>query len=345
VKHELVAGVEIGRQETNNMRHKDPLSGSGFQVANVSINNPITNIPITFNNRSVDNQSIVNVTSLYLQDQITLLPKLQAIIGLRYDRFEVDFSKNNAPTSTLNTTDNLFSPRVGLVYKPVEMVSIYTSYSLAYVPRAGEQLVGLTVTTQALAPEKFQNMEVGAKWDINPNLAFTTAAFQLDRSNVIIQDPNNPAVSFLGGGQRTKGLELGLAGRITSAWSVMGAYTYQDGKITNQQSTSAKKGATLAELPTNTFSLWNRYNFTPAWGAGLGVINRSAMYTSTDNTVSMPGFTRVDVAVYARIDKNLRAQLNIENLFNTNYFASAHNNNNITPGSPIAARVSLIANF
>ncbi len=344
VKHELVAGVEIGRQETNNMRNKQG-AGTNLFVVNVPITNPITNIPINFNNKIIDNHSVTNVTSLYLQDQIQLLPKLQAIIGLRYDRFDVDFSKNNAPTATLNTTDNLFSPRVGLVYKPIEVVSIYTNYSLSYVPRAGEQLVGLTVTNQVLAPEKFQNIEVGAKWDINPNLAFTTAAFQLDRSNVIIQDPNNPAVSFLGGGQQTKGLELGLTGRITSAWSVMGAYTYQDGKITNQQSLLAKIGATLAELPTNTFSLWNRYDFTPAWGAGLGVINRSAMYTSTDNTVSIPGFTRVDVAVYGKIDKNLRVQLNIENLFNTNYYASAHNNNNITPGSPIVARVSLVANF
>jgi catecholate siderophore receptor len=81
------------------------------------------------------------------------------------------------------------------------------------------------------------------------------------------------------------------------------------------------------------------------WGFGLGVINRSAMYTSTDNTVSLPSFTRVDAALFAKIDKNLRAQLNIENLFDTKYYASAHNNNNISPGSPIAARVSLVANF
>jgi len=53
----------------------------------------------------------------------------------------------------------------------------------------------------------------------------------------------------------------------------------------------------------------------------------------------------VDAAVYAKIDKNLRAQLNIENLFDTNYYASAHNNNNISPGSPFGESVSLIANF
>ena len=91
--------------------------------------------------------------------------------------------------------------------------------------------------------------------------------------------------------------------------------------------------------------MWNRYDFSPHWGAGLGVINRSNMFTSTDNTVSLPGYTRFDGALYAKLDKNLRLQLNVENLLNKYYFLSANNNNNISPGSPIAARVSIIGNF
>ena len=344
VKHDLVVGLEIGHQETDNLRNTGTFNNTAATFVNVPTSNPITTAPIAFTTLATDNHSVMKQTSLYAQDQIKLLPQLQAILGLRYDRYEVDF-RNNKTALDINTSDNFLSPRVGLVYKPIETVSIYTSYSLAYVPRAGEQLTSLTVTNKALEPEKFKNVEVGAKWDIQPNLALTTAVFKLDRTNVIIQDPNNTALSILGGGQSNKGFELGLAGRVTSAWSVMGGYTYQDGQITNTQSAAAKKGAVLAELPKNTFSLWNRYDFTPGWGVGLGVINRSAMYTSTDNTVRLPGFTRVDAAVYARIDKNLRAQLNIENLFDTKYFASAHNNNNISPGSPIAARVSLIANF
>ena len=347
VKHDLVVGLEIGRQETDSLRRTGFFNNTATSVT-APLTNPITTVPITFRTQAsdADNHSVTKQTALYLQDQIKLLPQLQAILGVRYDRIEVDFRKNNAaPALDINTKDNFFSPRVGLVYKPIETVSIYTSYSLSYVPRAGEQLTSLTVTNQALEPEKFKNVEVGAKWDIQPNLALTTALFQLDRTNVIIPDPNNAAISRLGGGQRNKGFELGLAGRITPAWSVMGGYTYQDGVITNTLSSTAREGAVLAELPKNNFSLWNRYDINPRWGVGLGVINRGAMFTSTDNTVRLPGFTRVDAAVYARIDKNLRAQLNIENLFDTKYFASAQNNNNISPGSPIAARVSLIANF
>lgn len=347
VKHDMVVGLEIGHQDTDSTRNTGYFNNTASSVT-VPINNPITNVPLTYRLAATDadNNSVTKQTSLYVQDQIKLLPQLQAILGVRYDRIEVDFiNKNPANPLALNVKDNFFSPRAGLVYKPIDTVSIYTSYSLSYVPRAGEQLTSLSVTNAALEPEKFKNVEVGAKWDIRPNLALTTALFQLDRTNVIIPDPNNAAISHLGGGQRNKGFELGLAGRITPEWSVMGGYTYQDGVITNTLSSTAKEGAVLAELPKNTLSLWNRYDINPRWGIGLGVINRSAMYTSTDNTVRLPGFTRVDAAVYAKIDKNLRAQLNIENLLDRNYYASAHNNNNISPGSPLAARISLIANF
>jgi catecholate siderophore receptor len=69
------------------------------------------------------------------------------------------------------------------------------------------------------------------------------------------------------------------------------------------------------------------------------------MFASTDNTVSIPDFTRVDAAVFAQLSKQVRAQINVENLLDAKYFASVQNNNNITPGSPVAVRASLIANF
>ena len=69
------------------------------------------------------------------------------------------------------------------------------------------------------------------------------------------------------------------------------------------------------------------------------------MYAAIDNKTQLPGFARVDAAVYAKINKDVKVQLNIENLFDTQYYASAHNNNNITPGSPIAIRLSVTSNF
>ena len=348
IAHTLMAGIEVGRQETHNQRQ------SGFFNNNfasgslrVPVSNPITNVPITYltGDQDAHNKSVVNVTSLYIQDQIELLPQLQLIAGVRYDLFEVDFQQKNADRTRLKTSDDLISPRFGLIYKPFEPVSFYVSYSQAYVPRAGDQLTSLNITTAVLKPEKFTTLETGVKWDIRPDLALTGAVFQLDRTNVITVDPNNSSRSFLTKGQRTEGIEISLNGQLTSSWSVMGGYAYQVGEITSSQSAAALKGASVAELPRHTFSVWNRYDFTPRLGAAFGVIYRGDMFAATDNTVKIPDFTRVDAALFAKLTKSVRAQLNIENLFDTNYFASVHNNNNITPGSPIAVRATLIANF
>ena len=346
VAHTLLAGIEVGRQETDNIRRTGFFNNSSRPNIIVPLSNPITKAPITFVNRNqdADNRSVVDILSLYIQDQIELLPQLQVIAGVRYDSFDVDFVKRNGDGSQIKTKDDLISPRFGLIYKPIEPVSFYASFSQAYVPRAGEQLTSLVVTRSALKPEKFTTYEAGFKWDVRPDLSFTGAVYRLDRTNVITVDPNDSSQTFLTDGQRTKGVELSLGGQLTPKWGVMGGYAFQDGEITSEQQ-DAEKGATVAELPRHTFSMWSRYDFTPRLGAAIGVINRSSMFASLDNRVKVDGFTRVDAAFYARINKHVRAQVNIENLFDANYIASVQNNNNLSPGSPTAVRASLVVNF
>lgn len=348
--HTLLAGIEVGRQETHN-RRETGLFNNSADSANlfVPISNPVTNAPITFINRNsgdgIDalNRSVVDVVSLYIQDQIEIIPQIQVIAGVRYDLFEVNFQQKNGPRDHIKTQDDLIAPRFGVIYKPIEPVSLYASYSQAFVPRAGDQLNALNVTVETLKPEKFTTMEVGLKWDIRPDLAFTGAAYQLDRTNVINSIVGGQ--TFLSKGQRTEGVEVSLVGQLTQNWSVMGGYAYQTGELTSDVFGIAKKGATVAELPRHTFSMWSRYDITPNIGAAVGVIHRDAMFASLTNRVILPDFTRVDAALFARFTRSFRGQLNIENLFDTHYFASAQNDFNITPGSPIAVRASLIANF
>ncbi|WP_217995142.1 TonB-dependent receptor [Methylogaea oryzae] len=281
----------------------------------------------------------------YMQDQVELNKHWQAIFGVRYDRFEMDF-RNRRDGQTLAPNDNLVSPRGGLVFKPFDdALSLYANYSIAYVPRAGEQLGSLSLTNAALKPEEFRNYELGAKWDIRPDLSATLAFFQLDRLNALATDPNNSAVSFLVDGQRTRGIELGLSGNITDDWRVIGGYAYQNGEITKSMSSSALAGAKLAQVPEHSFSLWNRYDITSQWGVGLGAIYRSKMYAATDNTVTLPGFVRFDAATYYKVTKNVQLQVNIENLLDKKYFASANSNTNITPGSPIAVTAGVNVTF
>ncbi|MGQ0442240.1 MAG: TonB-dependent receptor, partial [Methylophilaceae bacterium] len=303
-------------------------------------------------------QSTVDVIGFYLQDQIKLSSQWQAIVGLRHDRFVTDFdgvrrnAATNAPISeSFNVTDTFLSPRAGLIFKPVEPVSLYTNYSVSYVPRAGDQLTSLTLTNASFRPEKFINYEVGAKWDINPNLAFTAAVYKLERENVQITDPNNAALQILVDGQETKGVELGIAGNITDKWSIFGGIAFQDGEVTKQQGAgtgAVLKGAELGQTPDRTLSLWNRYDINDTWGVALGIVSRSSMYalspTATQSTL-LPGYTRYDAAIYGKFSDKLRLQVNLENLTNKEYALFAHNNQNITPGSPFTGRATLIYDF
>ncbi|MEY2879566.1 MAG: putative TonB-dependent receptor BfrD precursor, partial [Verrucomicrobiota bacterium] len=193
----------------------------------------------------------------------------------------------------------------------------------------------------SLDPEEFKNLELGAKWDLRPDLALTAAVYRLARRNVAITDPLDSAKSLLVDGQRSSGAELGLAGRLTSRWSIVGGYAYQDGATLTTQSATALAGARLAQLPRHTFSLWHRYDLNPRWGLGLGAIYRGEIFASTDNTVLLPGFARLDAALFLRLSPRLRAQLNIENLLDRAYFATAHNNTNITPGAPRSLRLGV----
>jgi catecholate siderophore receptor len=348
LEHTLLAGMELGRQENDNLRTTAffPTIGPTATSVSVPLASPRTSLPLAFRPGATDadNHGVANVFALYVQDQVTLFRRLQAIAGVRYDMFEMDLT-NNRTQARFASKDNLVSPRLGLVYKPAAQASVYASYTLSYLPRAGEQLSSLSLTNQALDPEKFRNCEVGAKWDLARGLALTAAAYQLDRTNVIVPDPADPTRSLLVDGQRTRGVELSLGGHVTSAWSVLGAYAYQDGEITRSLSATAQAGAVLAQLPSHSLSLWNRYDFSPRAGAGLGLVHRGEVFTSTDNTVVLPAFTRLDAAVFVSITSKLRAQVNVENLLDTEYFPHAHSNNNITPGSPRALRVGLTAGF
>jgi catecholate siderophore receptor len=347
VAHTILLGAELGRQVNDDLRLTGYFAGVSPTTTSilVPLESPTTDAPIEFRPSATDadGHAVATVAALYVQDQVELTRHVQAVAGVRYDRFAVDH-RNNRTGVEVERVDNVFSPRVGLIVKPAEVVSLYAGFTRSFLPRAGEQLSSLTVTNQALEPEEFTNYEVGAKWDLPVGLAATVAAYHLRRTNVAVADPTQPSVIHLVDAQRTRGVEAGLSGSPTSSWTVMGGYAYQDGAITSSISPTAQAGAALAQVPRHSFSLWNRYDLTRSWGLGLGVIHRGDSFTSTDNRVTLPAFTRVDAALFGRVG-NVRGQVNLENVLDTGYYASAHNNNNITPGAPRALRVSLSAAF
>ena len=151
---------------------------------------------------------------------------------------------------------------------------------------------------------------------------------------------------ILSGATKTRGFEASLTGYVTDAWHQSRAAT-----LTRMRGSPAPllqrsfRAIALGSCRTTHFSLWNKYQFNPVWAAGVGVIRYTNFFASSDDTVLLPEFTRVDAAIYFRLNEMWRAQLNIENIFDQRYIATADGNNNITPGSPRAFRLSATANF
>ena len=342
VRHTLLVGTEFGRQQTVNFRETGYFDNRAASLA-VPLDAPTVATPITFRQSATDadNEATARVAAVYAQNQLELSSQWQAVVGLRYERFAVDF-RNNRDSARLERDDALLSPRAGLIFKPATPVSFYGGYSVSYLPSAGDQFSALTVTSQTLKPEQFTNYELGAKWDARRDLSLTAAAYRLDRDNTTAPDPVQPSRVVQTGSQRTSGYELGVTGNLTPAWQLAGGFAAQRATITSTTA-AAKAGQTVPLVPQSTVSLWNRYQLAPALGLGLGVVHQARMYSSIDNAVELPSFTRVDGGLYVSLTRAVRAQLNVENLFDREYYATSHSNNNIMPGTARTVRLSLTA--
>jgi catecholate siderophore receptor len=348
VRHTVAFGTEFGRQTGLSLRN----SGQFPQVSPTSpyvIVNPFNAAyfgPVTFNHIASDANSKyrLNIASGYVQDQIEVTPWLQFLLGARYDSFDLSALDQN--TNILrNRVDQKVSPRAAVIVKPMENLSLYTAWSTSFLPASGDQFSALSPGTLILQPQTFKSTEVGGKWNINPKLLFTAAIYEIIRTNVPIADPSGNGLFFASGAHNIRGFETALTGYITPDWQSVLGYSYIDARITSATSPTIVPGNRVQLVPYNQVSLWNKYQIDPTWAAALGVIYFSDSFASSDDTVRLPGFVRFDAAVYAKIDEMWRVQLNVENIFNKGYWATADGNNNISPGQPRTFRVSALARF
>jgi catecholate siderophore receptor len=344
LRHTLLVGAEVGRQFTDNFRNTGFFNNVATSIL-VPLAAPQIATPVTFRQSATDadNHLRTNLAAAYAQDQIELSRHLQVVGGLRVDRFDLEYHDNRSGT-TLARPDNLVSPRAGVVVKPITPLSIYGSYSVSYLPSSGDQFSSLTTINQQVEPERFNNYEVGVKWDVVPSLAVTSALYRLDRTNTRSTDPNDPTRIIQTGSQRTNGVEFGIASQASPAWTIAGGYAYQNAFVTSA-TVSAPSGAIVGQVPHHTLSLWTNYRLHPKVAAGLGLIYRSEMFVAVDNAVTLPRYTRADAALFYTLSRALRLQLNIENLLDANYYINADSNTNISPGSPRALRLALTTRF
>ena len=358
----ILFGFELGRQETLSRRLNGFFQLPGEPTRRSSLSVPVANptidadvVFLPFNTTSTCtpplttactasnfNDSEATIAAVYVQDQIRLSDAFEIVAGLRFDRFEMEATNLNNNVR-LNRVDELLSPRLGLIFRPVPSLSLYASYSRSYLPSSGDQFTSLDVTSASLKPERFDNYEMGAKWEPIEGLLASVAIYQLDRTNTRAAGPT-PGSIVLTGAQRSRGIEIGLERHINDNWQVSAGYALQDAEITETTS-AAPAGRQVPLVPRHQFSAWNRYNVSDRLGFGLGLIARSKVYSAISNAVTLPGYARVDGAVYFELAEGIEAQLNVENLLGEDYFSTAHNDNNIAPGAPRTARATLRMRF
>lgn len=349
VGHTLLVGAELGDQDTANGRLDNVWEANGDDQLVIPFTDPLQIPAFSFTNRVRDRASEVQFQSFYLQDQIDVTDSLKVLVGVRWDRFDIDVldlieEESGNSNGRFSRTDEEVTPRFGLIYKPSENLSFYASYSETFLPRSGDQFLTLNLDSESTRPQFFENHELGLKWDIRPDLSFTAAVFELERESYTSVDPEDPDNLIVIEGSDTSGVELQLSGYLTSWWSVLTGYSYLDGEV-NRVDGSGNSGNRTRQTPEHQFSLWNTFTVTDRLGFGLGVTYQDSYFTTEDNSVEVPSYTRVDAAAFYRLTDATRLQLNIENLLDEDYFPDAHNNNNISTGRPLNARLALILDF
>ncbi|MDR5878058.1 TonB-dependent siderophore receptor [Caballeronia sp. LZ032] len=269
-----------------------------------------------------------NTASAYLFDSVKITDQWLFNAGVRFDRFDVTATQQGA--KDLTNDSNLFSYQLGLVYKPLPSVSLYTSYGTSANPPGANSGLGggtdqITATNQDLSPERSRNIEVGAKWDVLDRLSMNLALFQTDKTNARVSDGLGGLINA--GHQRVRGVEVGTAGNITGKWSVFGGYSYLDAITVDAGAASAaSSGLPMVMVPKHNVALWSFYDVLPKLKIGAGATIASKTYASVSPTVRKwtPGYARIDAVATYHVSKAVDVQLNVNNIFDRKYFSTAY---------------------
>lgn len=335
IKHQIVAGFNLRRTDID---YKSNLS---LNYAPLDIFNPVYGRTPT-NPRFVPqaNKDTVQQLGIYLQNQITLAENLKLLLGGRFDIANQNFQAPLTQTTDFKQTE-AFSPRVGIVYQPIQPISLYASYS-----RSFNYSTSSGFAPAEAEPERGTQYEIGVKADITDRLAATLAFYDLTRSNLPTSDPDNPFQSILVGKQRSRGIEFDISGEILRGWNVIAGYAFTNAEITEDNDLPI--GNQLNNVPKHALNLWTTYELQSGslkgLGFGLGVFYYGDRQGELGNTFELPGYTRTDAAIFYKRD-NFRASLNIRNLFDVDYFVSAQNRNRVLPGDPLTVQGTISWQF
>ncbi|MEM8505851.1 MAG: TonB-dependent siderophore receptor [Cyanobacteria bacterium P01_D01_bin.1] len=343
VEHQLLSGIEYRRD----------LESPSFQVfplyTPINVFDPVYTEEPYEANPDFFRDGITNTIALYLQDQLEITPQLKLLGGLRYDLVSRSISEEDLDEprqDDFEFSDEGFSPRFGVVYQPIDLLSLYASYTASFNPSTG---VSRNEDDSIFDPETGRQFEVGIKTELSDALSLNFAAFDIRKRNVQVPDPDNFPFSRQTGELASRGLELNLDGEILPGWNMTAAYTYLNAFV-RDDTREDLVGNDFANVPENQFSLWTTYEVQQGslegLGAGLGLFYVGDRQGDLDNTFTLPSYLRTDAALFYKRN-NWRTQLNFENLFNTNYLASSTFGfrTRVNPGAPFGVSANFSIEF
>ncbi|MQA39481.1 TonB-dependent receptor [Rugamonas aquatica] len=340
-QHALLVGLELSDQK------RDVVTAQTGIAYPVSLYAPqhvlpapnLSTLPVSLNNAFT-----AKTQALYLQDQISIAPQWKALAGVRFDRFQQE--QNNRLTKVFSErTDNVVSPRAGLVYQPLDGQSWYLNLSRSSQPGGGDLLYSGSTPLSQVKPLQTDLQEVGYKQEwLGGRFSTTAALFRIEQRNQLTLDPSDPAGlrQLQVGKQRNQGVELELQGALWQGGRLNASYTYNDARIV--ASNDIPSGNRAEMTPRHRASLWVDQELGGAWNAGLGVLLSSAQFALSDNAVQLPGYGRVDAAIGYR-GKQYEVRFKLNNVGNARFYESAINNVQIQPGASRNASVTLTSRF
>ena len=349
VKHNILLGIDLNHTESKLSTRFDPTNPVNLAPLNIfapnydAVPSPDVEDINFFNNDDVSNDRL----GIYLQDKIDLADNLILLAGLRYDTFDQTI-KNNLTNTEDSQDSDAVTPRIGIVYQPMEAISLYANYSESYNPKPF--LYNRSLDGSFLQPEEGEGYEVGIKAEIIPNrLAATLAYFNITKENVATIDRNIPFVAIVIGEQQNQGIELDLTGEIQPGWNIIASYAYIDSEVT-RDSNPAIVGSRFPNIPENSASLWTTYEIQTGdlrgLGLGIGFNYVGERKGGLPNSFEVDSYFLTNAALFYN-RQNWQLRLNFDNLFDVDYIEAVDTSpvRRIYSGRPFTVRGSVSVQF
>ncbi|MHA3737808.1 TonB-dependent siderophore receptor [Pseudomonas sp. Eth.TT006] len=276
----------------------------------------------------------------FVQDQVALTDKLKVLAGARFERFEHDYDTFVPGAKSWQASDNAVTPRIGVSYDLTETLAVYADTARSFKPNTGASRQG-----GGFEPEKGKSYEMGIKWEaLDQQLSVDAAVYQIEKRNVLTTDPVDSTFSVAAGEVRSRGFDVNVSGNLTPEWRVIGGYAYVDAEVTKDN--VLRSGTRLLNIPKNSFSLLNMYEFQDGTlkglglGTGLKYVDERAGQTA-NTAFSMGSYTVVDLLSFYKINDKVRLNLDVKNLFDRDYEEGAFGNVYAYPGAPRTVQVGI----